>query len=298
MSSTPVPDPNAPQNEPITLLSLDIAAYSATLAADDEGVMLLLPSAAYRLVPGRAPVRTPLDLGIGPAVTGSSITFWSKGFVWRAPKRGGKPIRVGAAAHQPQSLAASESDLAFLDRSEAGRTSIQTLDGGKARTVYASAGAITSLTMLRDWVFFVEQAPDSSWRIGAVSVSGKQQPSFTAARGGRTPSMLAASNDEVFFYDGPTLTVRRLSPDLIHEEPIAHDFICSPIAVAKSVFCAQVEGLFAVSRQGGTPVTVSTRRAGSITAVAASANRVAWLVDTGPNRLAVEMLSLTATPTK
>jgi hypothetical protein len=104
--------------------------------------------------------------------------------------------------------------------------------------------------------------------------------------------MLAASSSDVFFYDGPSLTVRRLSPDFQKEEILADDFICSPIAVSQQIFCGQVEGLFELSPQRKNPVALTGGRAGPISFIAASPTQVAWLVDTGANKLAVEMLPL------
>ena len=145
--------------------------------------------------------------------------------------------------------------------------------------------------MLGDAIVFVEGLAGGQWRIGRVGISGGPA-TFTALRKGRAPAMLAGRRD-ITYYDGAGYQVRRLSPDLQHEETLARDFICTPLAVAEPVvYCAGVEGLFAL--QAGAPprrlVAGSAERL--ITDVAASANRVVWAVDAGADRVEVRSLPL------
>ncbi len=275
---------------PETLLTLDSSAYGARIALDDEAAYLFVADGAHRLVPGRAPLRMPLDLGLGPVLTRTSVVFWSQGAIFAAPKRGGPARRLGEVPHQPQYLVTSGDRFAWLDRAEDGRFTIQTLDEKRARVVYAPAGPVATLTMLHDWVFFVEQLAPSSWRLGGVSLAGGT-PTFTAAKQGRTPAALATASD-LYFYDGSTLTVRRVSPDLEQETILAQRFICSPIAVSDRILCAQVGGLFELRGEGSPPVALVERMRGPVTAIAADSAQVVWVTDAGRDRLAVERLPL------
>jgi hypothetical protein len=284
----PAPEPHAQTGvEPTTLLTLPTSAYSPWLTVDEGVVYLLTDQAAHRLVPGQEAPSIPLDLGIGPAVTESSFIYWSKGAIWRASKKGGKARRVAALSHQPQRFVTSGEQFVWLDRTDEGKFTIQTLDAGKPRTIVSPTGDIDTLTMLQDWVFFVERATPSSWRFGGVRLAGGA-PTFSTPRSGRTPAMLVAAGD-LYYYDSNTLEIHRLSPDFLTEETISRDFICSPIAVSAQIYCAHMAGLFELSRKpSSSPVRLTGSR--QITAVAASSTLVAWLRDTGPDRLALEML--------
>jgi hypothetical protein len=269
------------------LLTLPISAYAPSLTVDQGIIYLLTDRAAYRLVPGQEPRQFPLDLGIGPAMTDSSFVYWSKGAIWRAPKAGGKPHRVAGLSHQPQRFVTSGERFAWLDRTDEGKFTIQTLDAGKPRTIVAPSGDIDALTMLQDWVFFVERATPSSWRFGGVRDTGGQ-PTFSTPKSGRTPAMLVPFGD-LYYYDSNTLEIRRSSPDFLTEETLSRDFICSPLSVSAQIYCAHLAGLFELSRQrGSSPVRLTDSR--QITAVAASSTLVAWLRDTGPDQLALETL--------
>ena len=87
--------------EPRTLLALPASAYHVTIAAGDgDDVDLLTPSAAYHLAPGRAPERTPLELGAGATATRSSFIYWSRGALVETPKSGGA-VRCLVALAEP-----------------------------------------------------------------------------------------------------------------------------------------------------------------------------------------------------
>jgi hypothetical protein len=277
------------------MLSLPISAYHVSIAAvDDDSFYVLTAAAAYRLEPDRPAAANPLELGTGAAVTRSSIVFWSQGAVWKAPQAGGAPRRLLALPERPQRFVASPSgeDFAWLARGSDGSPGLHSVAGKSARVAYASRGSIDAVAMLGDSIVFVEGLAGAQWRIGRVGVGGGPA-SFTALRKGRSPSMLAGDRD-ITYYDGAGYQVRRLSPDLQHEETLARDFICSPLAVAgRAVYCAGVEGLFAL-RAGAPPrrlVAGSTERL--ITDVAASASRVVWAVDAGPDQMEVRSLAVT-----
>jgi hypothetical protein len=75
---------------------------------------------------------------------------------------------------------------------------------------------------------------------------------------------------------------------------IAHDVICSPIAVAEHVYCAQPAGLVEIGRDGVVRRTLPLERAGTITRVSATETRLAWLMDVGQGKLAVDSIPLDA----
>jgi hypothetical protein len=282
--------PDRTEIEPTTLLTLRKSAYAASLGADEAAFYLLTDNAAHRLVPGQPPLEIPLDLGIGAALTESSYLYWSKGAIWRAPKQGGKARRIATVPHQPQRLVTSGEHFAWLDRSDQEHFTIQTLQGTKPRIVFASSGNIDAVAMLHDWVFFVERTSKSSWRFGGIRSAGGE-PAFSAPRSGRTPAMLAISSD-IYYYDGNTIEVHRLSPDFSTEVTVIRKLICSPIAVSVHIYCAQTGGLFEVSKKPGSPPVLIQGRHQGITAVAANSTLVGWIRDLGGNMLAVEMLPL------
>jgi hypothetical protein len=148
-----------PMPEPTTLLTTGGSAYAATLALDDEGSYLLTGDAAYRLVPGRAPERWDLDLGISPALMGDHFLYWSGGAFRQAHKRGAEPSLVAAVAHQPQRVVASADRFAWLDQTDNGRFTIETLNGSvrsRPRVLLAPGGYVAALAMTEQRVYFVE----------------------------------------------------------------------------------------------------------------------------------------------
>jgi hypothetical protein len=283
---THVPAP--PTQEPSTLFTAEVSAYAAEVALDEDAVYLLTPSAAFRLVPGRPAERWALDLGLTPALAGGHFVYWSKGELLRAPKRGGDPSTLAKVPGEPQRLAASGDYVAWLEKSADRGFVIWTLDGSRPREVLIPRGDVAALALLDDQVFFVEQLPEAKHRLGVVPLSGGE-PRYSSEKKGRTPAMLAAAG-ELFFYDGPTTTVRRVSTDLTRERVIARGLICSPLAVAERVYCAQPAGLVELPAEGGSPRALAAARGGPITKIVASAKRVAWLVDAGPDRLSVQTL--------
>jgi hypothetical protein len=256
---------------------------------DDEAIYLLTSNVAYRIVPGQEPRQMPLDLGIGPALTTSNILFWSNGAIYQVPKSGGKRNKVGSVAHQPQYFVTSGTHFAWIDRSEEGVFTLQVLENNKPRVFYTATGSVEAMTMHHDWVFFVERAANATYRFGGVSIAGGH-PVFTTPRAGRTPAMLTIEQD-IYYYDGNTQTIRTLSLDFQREETIIREFICSPIAVADNVYCGRVEGLFELGKHAPTPRLLADVGRFSITTLTANASRVVWLSDLGPNKLALQMLS-------
>jgi hypothetical protein len=288
--------PGSDAVDPITLLTVESSAYAATLRIDDQAIYLLSSTMVYRIVPGHAVESRPLDLSFGATLSWSSIVYWSKGGIYGAPKRGGKPRRRGTVNHQPQYFVASGDYLAWVDRTEQGVFTLQTLDGREPRIVYTAAGKIDAMTMLHDWIFFVERASDDSWRFGGISINGGR-PSYTPDRRGRTPAMLVASTD-IYYFDPDAEELRMLSPDFQRHETIATRLVCSPFAMSLDFFCAHVEGLFAVSRRSRQRRDLARSPHQPIASVAANSRYVAWVSDIGADRLAVNLLPLARTAEK
>lgn len=277
--------------EPRTLLALPTSAYHATIAAgDDDDVYLLTPKAAYRLAPGRAAEQMPLDLGTSATATPSSFIYWSRGAIVETPKAGGASRRIVALADPPQAIVAAGGRIAWLVRSRDGRSSIQSLNGKRPRTEYASPGTIDAIAMDGDAIFFVDRPAGADWRIGTVRAGGGAGR-FTPLRQGRAPAMLVARGD-LYYYEGNGHEVRRLSPDLQHERALASGFVCSPIAVSAHVYCAQVEGLFELRADERPRRLVPGGPARLVADLAATPKRLLWIVDAGPDRLEVLELAL------
>ncbi len=274
--------------EPILLAELSISAYSTSLALDENAAYLLTSNAAYRLVPGQKTQGFQLELGFGAVLTRSSFISWSKGAIWRTPKQGGPSVQIAEFPHQPQYFVTAGEQFAWIDRSDEGLFTIQTLRGKKPRTLLSTTDEISALNMIQDWVFFVHRPMNGSWRIGRLRIAGGE-PSYTSMRSGTTPAMLAVS-DEIFYYDMGKSEIRRLAPDLGNEEALVRNFVCSPMAVARQIYCGCVEGLFEVSLEHREPHVLVYGRRASITDIKANANFVVWTNDVGPNKLAIEML--------
>ena len=272
---------------PTRLAALPLSAYGTGLALDGDAVYLLSRTALYRLFADKPPQKVALDLGIGSVFADSGIVFWSKGAVWNASRDGGNVWRVATAPTQPEYFVASDAGVAWLDRPANGPFRIQSLDGQRPRLLLSSEQDLSAVHMVHDGVFFVERAKDKSWRIGRVSIRGGD-PVYTSARSGPTPALLTGS-DSVIYYDMEKSEVRQLTPDLKSEHVWIQDFVCSPIHEAKNVYCARVEGLFAIVAETRQPKVLLQGRQ-TITVIRANAKHVVWIVDQGGENLAVDML--------
>jgi len=267
---------------------MPVSAYGTSLALDDDAVFLLTSNAAYRLVAGQPAQGIELDLGVGAVLTSSAFIFWSKGAIWRAPKEGGLARSIAKFPHQLQYFVSWGDSFAWVDRSDEGLYTIQTLKGAKPRVLVSSTGEISGLNMINDSVYFVQRPTDTSWRVGSVRTTGGE-PSYSNERKGRTPAMLTGS-DNLYFYNLDTSEIRKLPLDLNNEEVLLKNFVCSPVNASDRIYCGCVEGLFEVSKESRKPRVLVFGRPGSITNIRANSKLVAWTVDTGPNKLAVDML--------
>jgi hypothetical protein len=99
----------------------------------------------------------------------------------------------------------------------------------------------------------------------------------------------------LYYYDGNAREVRRLSPDLRDEETLVSDFICSPLAVAERVYCANLEGIFELVPEGRPRAVVRLTR-GTVTELAANAHHLFWVADAGADKLSVQAIALPVSP--
>lgn len=291
-ATKPKPKPvSSPAPSPQPLLFLPTSAYHASVAIDDEAVYVLTPTAVHRIVVGQRTESFPRELEGGALMTPQGLVYWSKGTLFEAPKGPGEPRKLAVLSRAPQRLAAARERLAWIDVA-AGHFSIQTLEAGQAREVYASRVALDAIAMLGDEVCFVERLSAKGWRIGCVDAGARSEaPRFTPEKRGRSPAGLIAFGDALYFQDASGYKVMELSRDLRHERTLARDLVCSPLAVWEQVYCAQVEGLVEVSGTSGPPRLLAPNGRGLITSIAASPTAVAWISDAGPDQLTVKFLA-------
>lgn len=276
-----------------TLFERNESAYGTSLFILDNEVVLLTQTAVITLADGEPPKTRSLPLGAGAVLVGDSILYYNDGSVYVVPRIRGESQVYSDLKRPPMRLFASKERWGWLDRSTDGYFTLVVSRGKVARPLYRTHHAIAFAAAWDESVFFVEAVARGSWRIGRFPFDGGPA-AFSNARQGRTASMLAPSSEGVYFYDGPTRTVRRLSPDLQDDRVLAEKVICSPIAVSDRVFCARVGGIYEIPTKGGLPHPLAVETTGPITAIAADERRVVWLVDTAKDRLAVRSQTLTA----
>jgi hypothetical protein len=275
--------------EPSRLYQLDTSAYTATLAADDDESLYVLTShAAYRLRAGEPASHWALELGDTPALSSRGIVYWLDGALRMVPKQGGPAQLLARVPRAPRHLRAARDHLAWVEP-DTGGAHLRTLDGSEPRSLFRSSGDIEALALMDDRAYFVERNRER-WRLGTVGLGGGS-PRFTEQYATRTPALLATAGD-VFFYDGPSSTVRRFSSGLEREDVVGRDVICSPLAVSERIYCSQISLLFELPRDGGPARVLAPKRAGTIAALVATKTRLAWLLDVGENRSEVEVLPL------
>lgn len=284
-------EPRSVIGEALTLLEWPESAYHAKLTLDGGSVLVVTPTAAIRVTNGKPAEKMALPFGHTATILDSSIAYWHDGALRAVAKAGEEPRTLAALEQQPVALFGSKDRLAWLTRAGDGTHSLHMLQGRSPRELYRTSLAVVAATMHDDGVFFVERLGDAAWRVGGLFAGGRT-PVFSKKYSGRAPSMLAANQEGIYFYDGPTRSVRRLSLDLTQEAVIAPGVICSPLAVAERVVCAHVEGVFEIPRAGAAPRIVSVERGGPIAAIAASETHAAWLVDSDAGQLKLRWLEL------
>lgn len=285
------PPPSAAAvNNPVTLASLDVSAYGASVVLQGHVVHLLTQEALFRFAPGEAAQRRPLQAGQGATLMDDAVVYWADGAIWKLPLAKGEPQRLGAARNPPQYFVGERDELAWLERSSAGRFTIRTLEGRIPAELYSSPGHVDAMTLVGDAVFFVERPAAGRWRLGRVATVGGP-PTFGSPREGRAPSMLESWQEHIYYYDGNALEVRRVPLDLHGEEVMVRDSICSPIAVSERIYCGHVQGLYEILGKGGSPQLMTRNERGYITAITAGPRGVAWVSDAGRDQLGVSMIT-------
>ena len=101
---------------------------------------------------------------------------------------------------------------------------------------------------------------------------------------------MLAGADALYYYDLDQSEVLRLSLDFARSEARSKNVTCSPLAVANAIYCGSVEGLFEISQETRRPRALALARSGSITHIAANPEWIAWTIDVGPDKLAVDLL--------
>jgi hypothetical protein len=272
---------------PQLLLSLPVSAYQASVAVVDEAVCVLTPRAAYRLIPGQPQAQLPIPEGAEAVLAGGSVVYWSNGALWRV-RFESQAKRVAEAPERPQLLAASERMVAWSARSKAGQTSIRSAEG---QLLFSSPNPISALTMRGDRLAFIERLGPRAWRLGQLDTSG-DAPRLGHPNATRVPAMLALGNRHVYYYGGLSWGLRAASADLRSEQTLLRHEVCSPLAVADRIYCAQVEGLIELS-QGGEKLRWLHKNQGRlITSLAADPSKVVWIQEAAQGHLDVEMLAL------
>jgi hypothetical protein len=196
--------------------------------------------------------------------------------------------KVANLPHRPQYFVAWGEAFAWVSLGDDGVFAIQTLVAAEPKTLVSATGELSALNMIRDAVYFVERPTSGSWRMGVVRITGGS-PEYTTARSGRRPALLTGE-DAIYFYDVDRFRIRKVSLDLRRDDDVTGNLVCSPVHVARGIYCGSVEGLFAVERPSYEPRVLSHGRPGSITQVQSDAHKVVWTVDLGADRLAVDFL--------
>jgi hypothetical protein len=270
-------------------LELPSSPYAARLAVADGLPALLTTDALYRL-DAQSAQRTPFSEGALGVLAGDSVVRWHQGRLWRSRGASRDWLALTPLPQPPHRLVASPHGVVWTEVAAGSAASIWTLAGAEPRQLRSAPGGVAALALRDDQVFFVEELVDGRWRLGGVSLGGSSER-YGEAHSGRPPAMLAVTSD-VFYYDGPSLSVYRVSTDLRRTERVAADIICSPLAAAESVYCAQPPGaIVELSLSGRGPRLLAGPLDGTVTALSATPTEVTWLREAGGG-LVVESVSL------
>lgn len=275
-------------HKPRTVLGLDISAYHVRLDFDGEALVLASPRGLHLVPPVGPPKVFPVEFGDVFALAGARVVFVREQQLFES-LRGEVPRALGPLIGTASSLALSGAHLAWVTHDAGGAARIWAFQDGTPREVLRLTGRIDTMGLLGDGVFFFEQGPEGSWRLGSVPVAGGT-PAFRDWQKGRVPATLEGS-DDLYYYDGPSRSVRRVALDLSHEDVVASGVICSPLAVSDRVACAHVGGLYELPLAGGPPRPI-TAQGSFVAALAARSEAVAWVSDTGRDRLVVRAMTL------
>jgi|GEM_PF-6905232 len=273
-----------------TLYAADASAYGAHLFPLEEGVALTTDSELTLLRPGQSPKTRSLELGPAVARHGDSIVFWRSGKLLAVPLVGGGERELSPLARMPQHLLGSDTHVAWVERDEAGAFSVHALSAGAPTLVHRARESIRTATIVDETVYAISSSSPGRWTLIAVPLDGRA-PTVTSPHAGRPPSMLTAGQDGLYVYAGPKHGVLRLSFDLAREEAVMPGEICTPMAVADRVVCAQVGGLVELDPTRKAPRPLAGEGAGPIASLAAKDTHAYWITDSGAHRLTVRSLA-------
>lgn len=289
----PAPHPKVAiqRRTPAPILSLSEPAYQARLAFDGADLVLITPHGLHRVAPSGALRSTPLELGLHAHLLRRTLVDWSENAFWTRPVSGGEKKLLVKTIGEPSLSEGKGDDLAWVER-QAGESFLRTTSARGARTVHRTKGTIVSLLLHARHAFFSETERSGSWRIGRAALeSGSVE--FTGPHSSRPPSMLAASEDALYYYEGLEGGVHELLFDFSADRVLRTQMICSPLAAADMVYCASVPGLSSLSRDGRESEFLSLSRDGPIARVATNGATLAWVTDLGPDQMAVRQITLT-----
>jgi hypothetical protein len=280
---------------PKEVLKVESNAYSAELVFDGPDALLLTARALYRVRPNGELETHPASLGLRPVAANSFLFFWEDGWFYKSGKRGGPRSRWFREAGEPVWTRATHDTPVWVRTNKTGEHIVRIRDGHESTDLYQTSSRIVALTLLGGRAFFVEAAPNGSWRFVSVGLDPKDAPpQFSPARSDRPPALLVPWEDALIYYAGLKGGVRAESPDFLRDRPVKLDWICSPLTVANAyAFCASVDGIGAVSLAGAPASWKKVVLPGPIVHIAANGQQLAWVLDLGDDRLSV-MLAQTA----
>lgn len=296
-SNEPVPvvrrkAPEATIEEPTTLLQENVSAYGTRIFSSADGAVIVTPEALFRVRQGQPTKKRIAQLGHPVARQGDDLVFWRDEKIRALPLDEGEERELLSLRQAPQFILSSGPRLAWLTKDQADIHSVQTSSAGSIHVLHASKAPLSSPAIHGEDVYFVEQGREG-WRIGRASLDGSPVK-FTKSRSSRPPSMLAPGPDGIFFYDGQSRGIRKLSFDLDQEESVREDAICSPLTVSNRVVCAHVGGIFDIPWVGADPRIVATEPGGPIADITATEHTTYWVADGGENRMIVRSAPLPA----
>jgi hypothetical protein len=103
---------------------------------------------------------------------------------------------------------------------------------------------------------------------------------------------MLVARGELTFYEGARFEVHQLSFDFARERALVSGFVCSPLAVAHDIYCAQVDGIFELGPDRPPRRLAFGSAARLVTDLAVSSKRLYWIVDAGADKLEVRSLPL------
>lgn len=275
-----------------TLFHDATSAYSARVFSGSKETLVITPTNFFRIGPDEKIAKYQANIGHLSTRLEDSIVFWRDASLHSLSLDSLKERELIRLARQPQALLTDGPRLAWLMEDESGVYSLQTLSAGSAHFLYASKNHLSVPALHDETVYFVERT-DKGWKLGRVPLDGSEV-SFGSEHSTRTPSMLAAGHDGVYFYDGIKGGVRKATFDLRFEEPVQEEAICSPLAVSNRVVCAQVGGLIDIPQAGADPRIVAGEPGGPIADLSVNDTSAVWIADSGENRMTVRTVPLPA----